>query len=91
MHGRLFTLVSSGDIFAWGMEIAHADEHAAVIYRWDPCTKQSTHGIHSSAEVARLLYSRGAGVPLDLVWMDLRAELERLYALLDAVPVPTPT
>jgi hypothetical protein len=70
VQGRLFTLVSSTDqdeIFAWGMEITHADGHAAVIYRWNPCTKQSTHGIHGSAEGARLLYSRAAGVPLLLL------------------------
>jgi hypothetical protein len=70
VHGRLFTLVSSADhdeIFAWGMEITHDDGHAAVIYRWNPCTKQSTHGIHSSAEGARALYSLSAGEPLDLL------------------------
>lgn len=70
MHGRLFTLVSEDDndgIFAWGMEITHPDGCAAVIYRWDPATRQSTQGVHSSAEGARVLYSRIAGVPLALV------------------------
>jgi hypothetical protein len=68
MHGRLFTLTSEDDgIFAWGMEITHPDGRAAVIYRWDPATRQSTQGVHSSAEGARVLYSRIAGVPLALV------------------------
>jgi hypothetical protein len=68
MHGRLFTLVSEDEgIFAWGMEIRHPDGCAAVIYRWDPTTRQSTQGVHGSAEGARVLYSRMAGVPLMLV------------------------
>lgn len=68
MHGRLFTLVSEDEgIFAWGMEITHPDGRAAVIYRWDPNTRQSTQGVHGSAEGARVLYSRMAGVPLMLV------------------------
>lgn len=70
MHGRLFTLVTDEDhdsIFAWGMEITHSDGCAAVIYRWDPTTRQSTQGVHSSAEGARILYSLVAGVPLALV------------------------
>ena len=70
MQGRLFTLVSEYDddgIFAWGMEITHPGGCATVIYRWDPATRQSTQGIHGSAEGARVLYSRIAGVPLALV------------------------
>jgi hypothetical protein len=70
VHGRLFTLVDADDhdgIFAWGMEITHPDGRAAVIYRWDPTTRQSTQGVHDSAERARLLYSRLAGVPLALL------------------------
>jgi hypothetical protein len=45
VEGRLFTLVDAAeydDIFAWGMEITHPDGRAAVIYRWDPTTRQST-------------------------------------------------
>jgi hypothetical protein len=70
MDGRLFTLVSEDDhegIFAWGMEITHPGGRTAVIYRWDPTTRQSTQGVHSSAEGARVLYSRIAGIPLALV------------------------
>jgi hypothetical protein len=81
VEGRLFTLVSADDygrIFAWGMEITHDDGSAAVIYRWDPMSQKSTHGVHSSAEGARGLYSRVAEVPLVLVWM----EVERLSAAL---------
>jgi hypothetical protein len=69
VEGRLFTLVDADDydgIFAWGMEITHPEGRAAVIYRWDPTTRQSTQGVHSSAERARILYSRVAGVPLVL-------------------------
>lgn len=68
MQGRLFTLVSEDDgIFAWGMEITHPDGCAAVIYRWDPTTRQSTQGVHDSAERARVLYSRLAGVSLTVL------------------------
>lgn len=70
MEGRLFTLVDEDDhdgIFAWGMEITHPDGRAAVIYRWDPTTRQSTQGVHDSAERARVLYSRLAGVSLTVL------------------------
>jgi hypothetical protein len=53
------------------MEIAHPGGSAAVIYRWDPNTHSSTHGIHASAEGARALYSRGAGVSLVLEWEEV--------------------
>jgi hypothetical protein len=58
-------------IFAWGMEIAHPGGSAAVVYRWDPHTRSSTHGIHDTAEGARALYSRGAGVSLVLEWEEV--------------------
>jgi hypothetical protein len=70
VQGRLFTLVDEDDhdgIFAWGMEITHSDGCAAVIYRWDPATRQSTQGVHDSAERARILYSRLTGVPLTVI------------------------
>jgi hypothetical protein len=84
VEGRLFTLVDAAeydDIFAWGMEITHPDGRAAVIYRWDPTTRQSTQGVHSSAAGARVLYSRLAGVSLTLAWMDLREGASHLPAL----------
>lgn len=73
MQGRLFTLVDADDydgIFAWCMEITHPDGRAAVVYRWDPITRRTTQGVHGSAEGARVLYSRLAGVNLVLLDAD---------------------
>jgi hypothetical protein len=85
-------LVSAEDydaIFAWGMEITHRDECEAVIYRRDPTTRYATHGVHESAESARVLYSRLIGMPLALVYMDFADEVERLYAMFDTEPALT--
>jgi hypothetical protein len=71
VRGRLFTLAEKDDgIFAWGMEITHHEGSAVVTYRYDPDTQKSAHSVHESADRARLLCSRLAGVPLILEWAE---------------------
>lgn len=86
MHGRLFTLITAdySAIYAWGMEITHEAGCTAVIYRWDPTTREPMFGTHPSAEEARELYSRLLHTPLIRLWMDYSDEIDDLHELLEA-------